>query len=222
MKIVDCSHTITPEIPLWPGTKPFECNHVYTHDDVGVVVDRFDLSASTGTHIDAPYHFIRNGITVDQIPAAQLIASLCVITPRDVHQDFELTALHVHEWEKEYGEIPIGSHVFINFRWYKRWSTAAFSNADEKGILHWPWIGDDAVDLFVERKVKLVGVDTFSPDKPTTTTYSVHKKLLGKNIIILETLTNLDELPLIGATSFVAPLKVKNAAESPVRVFVTF
>jgi kynurenine formamidase len=38
MKIVDCSHTITPEIPLWPGTKPFECSHIYTHDDVGVVV----------------------------------------------------------------------------------------------------------------------------------------------------------------------------------------
>lgn len=220
-KIVDLTHTIDETIPLWPGSEPFNMSIRFDYHEVGCRAASYSLVAGTGTHMDAPAHFIRDGKTIEQLLPNDLVAPLCVLSVIDAvnkNHDYMLDVDDILGWEKKYGKIPASSVVVMDTGWGHRWPNPInFLNEDSKGIKHFPGFSVEAAQLLLERNVGGIGIDTFSLDAGIATNFSVHKLMLSRGIFFLECLANLDKLPEAGAFICALPLKIKNAPEFPVR-----
>lgn len=220
--IIDLTHTITPSIPLWPGSDPFSMKIRYDYHEVGCRAAAYSFVAGTGTHMDAPAHFIKGAPTIDALPAHTLIAPLCLIDVSEKarsNQDYTLQPSDLHAWEKQYGQIPASSIVVMRSDWSKRWpDLKAFLNEDQEGKKHFPGFSTQAAQLLLERNVAGIGIDTFSLDAGIATTFPVHHLMLAQGIFFIECLTNLDQLPPHGAFICALPLNIADAPECPARV----
>jgi kynurenine formamidase len=179
-----------------------------------------------GTHLDAPIHFSRAGRTADRIPLEQLIAPAVVIDVTDKagrDADYRLTMEDVRQFEQRHGRIPMGAIVLLRTGWSRRWGDRkAYFGDDTPGDaskLHFPSYGVDAARLLVqERRVGALGVDVASIDYGPSTDFSVHQLAAAANVPGLENLTNLHELPVIGAVVIALPIKIEGGSGGPVRV----
>jgi kynurenine formamidase len=237
IRVVDLTQTLTPEFPtivLPPELgqcAPFRSEEVSRYDARGPAWywNNFSCGEHTGTHFDAPIHWItgkdRSDGATDTIDVQRLVAPACVIDcSREAARDelFLLTPKHVMAWEKEHGEIPKGAWVLMRTDWSKRAEPAAFLNMKEDGP-HVPGPNAEAIRFLVEERdvngwgVEAVGTDAgqafgFEPPFPA------HALMHGSNKFGLASLTNLDQLPPTGAVIVTAPLKIENGSGSPLRV----
>jgi len=221
-KIIDLTHTIDANIPLWPGSEPFSMKIRYDYHEVGCRAVSYSLVAGTGTHMDAPAHFIQDATTIDQIPINNLIAPLCVINTVEKvknNADYTLQSADLIEWEQAYGKIPPASVVVMNTGWAARWpNLKSFLNEDANKLKHFPGFSVEASQLLLERGVVGIGIDTFSLDAGIATTFPVHNLMLARGVYFLECLTNLNSLPAQGAFIGVFPLKIAHAPEISARI----
>ena len=185
--------------------------------DQGVRVMAYKCHAGAGTHIDAPAHFIKGGATVADIPIDDLMAPVCVIDVSDMcAPELRITPDDVAAFEKEHGPIPEGSFVIGNTGWGRHWNDRdAFRNADASGEMHFPTFELKTAQLLMEQGICGLGIDTLSPELEKG--FPIHQLLLGSGKYIVEMLANLDQLPPVGATILLLPMKVAEGAEAPVR-----
>ena len=237
VRIVDLTQTLSPEFPqivLPPEmgqAAPFRVEEVSRYDERGPAWywNNFTCSEHTGTHFDAPIHWIsgrhlpRNA--VDTLPLEDLIGPACVIDcSREANRnpDFLLTAAHLRAWEKEHGRIPPRAWVLMRTDWSKRTDPAAYQNFDEEGQ-HTPGPATDAVRFLIEERDAIgFGSEAIGTDagqgfhmKPP---YPCHYFMHGNGRHGLQCLTNLDQLPPQGAVVICPPLKIKQGSGSPLRV----
>lgn len=221
-KLVDLTHTIDSTIPLWPGSDPFCMKIRFDYEQVGCRAAAYSMVAGTGTHMDAPAHFIKGGKTLDQFTLEQLLVPVCVINVQhqvNDNSDYTLQPQDIEKWENQYGKIPAGAVVIMNTGWTQRWpDLKSFLNEDEKGVKHFPGFSVQACQLLLERKVNGIGIDTFSLDPGNTKDFGVHRLMLGKGLYFLECLANLDQLPPCGAFIGSFAPKVAQAPEMPARI----
>ncbi len=217
--MVDLSHILEEHMPMWPGQSRYFHTlwDSYWHGDPAVDYQLL-LNEHTGTHVDAPAHFIKDETDprhqwVDQVPLTALVGRAAVLDFAGVGADGIITAEMVREWEQREMGLRAGDIVVFNLGWAKHWHPRP---DDRRYGEHWPSLGADCARLMVERKVAAVGTDTLAPDAHGTTEFPVHRILLGQGILILENLTHLDRLP--PACLFVGlPLKIKQGSGSPLR-----
>jgi kynurenine formamidase len=221
-KVVDLTHTLTPEFPTFGGQPQFEMETLLTLAEDGYTIFQWTLNEHTGTHMDAPFHF-SDQLTADQIPVSDLIGPLVVVDIRakaEEDPDALVTPDDLQAWEQSYGEIPPGAIVAMMSGWDAHVATDKFRNADDDGGLHFPGFGLEAIDfLLKEREVKGIMVDTLSLDNGASTTFDVHYNWLPANKWGMEAVANLGELPPFGATVFVGGPKVGGATGGPSRIF---
>ncbi|CAN5437813.1 cyclase family protein [soil metagenome] len=236
-EIVDLTAPLGPETPLiklppeiGKNTPAIEIHSISHYDANGPYWswNWLKLGEHSGTHFDAPIHWITgkdfpDGST-DQINPKSFVAPACVIDcSADVakNPDFLLTADGVKAWEKEHGAIPKGAWVLMRSDWYKRnGSEAAFLNANETGP-HSPGPTPDCIDYIIAQGAagwgsETVGTDAgqaFGMDPP----FPAHNLMHKANRYGLASLCNLDRLPATGAVLIAAPLKIVNGTGSPVR-----
>lgn len=221
-KLIDLTHTIDPTIPLWPGSDPFCMKIRFDYEQVGCRAAAYSMVAGTGTHMDAPAHFIKGGKTLEQFSLQELIVPACVINVQ--HQvnnnpDYTLQPKDIQKWESQHGKVPDGSVVIMNTGWAQRWpDLKSFLNEDAGGTKHFPGFSMQACHILLERKVNGIGIDTFSLDPGNTKDFGVHYLMLEKGLYFIECLTNLDQLPPAGAFIGSFPLKVAQAPEMPARI----
>jgi kynurenine formamidase len=223
-RILDLSHAIGEELPLWPGDpRIFAVRTESTIEKHGSFTRSFQMLEHYGTHLDAPAHFVSAGQAVDEIPAERLFGPAVVFDVRDEaarNPDCELEAAQVAEWETTHGGIPAGAIVVLRTGWAARWdSPASYGNADASGTMHFPGFGANAVRLLIERKVYGIGVDTLSVDPGRSPDFAVHRLALGAGLYQLENLADLSAMPEAGAFLIVAPIKLKGGSGGPCRVF---
>jgi len=220
-RVVDLSHPIHPHMSVWPGSVPFTrvCLMDYPQ---GYRYDKFEMGESTGTHVDAPAHFIPGGRCIDQIPATDLVVPAVVIDVQaktGMNSDYRLTAEDIQDWEARHHPIPAGALVIVNTGWHKRFhDPGRYLNCDAEKVLHFPGIGRSAGEFLVRRDVAGVGIDTLSIDYGPSTDFPAHKVILGAGKYQIENLANLDALPPTGATMVIGLLYVTQGAEAPARV----
>ena len=169
------------------------------------------LGTHTGTHCDAPSHFIPGGQTVDAIPLDTLVGPASVVDFTDSQPGREL---EVADFERELGD-PRPERVLMRFDWSDNWGTMAYYTDH-------PFISQDAARWLVERGVRLLGMDTPMPDDPKNGWRSeldspVHKILLGNGVILIEYLCNLRELRSREVEFVALPLKVLDGDGAPAR-----
>ena len=236
VRVVDLAQTLSsrfPQIVLPPEfdqCAPFRMAEISRYDarGPGWYWNNLSFGEHTGTHFDAPVHWITgrdlpNNAT-DTIPPASFIGPACVIdcaaeAARDA--DFLLTADHLRAWEQQHGAIPPRAWVLMRTDWSKRTDPVAYQNFDATGQ-HTPGPDASAVRFLVdERDVLGFGTETIGTDagqgahlRPP---YPCHTFMHGAGRYGLQCLANLDLLPPTGSIVIAAPLKILRGSGSPVR-----
>jgi kynurenine formamidase len=237
LRIVDLTQPLSAETPLlplpaqWNNTPPFNLKELSRYDDRGPAWywNAFETGEHTGTHFDAPVHWISGrdlpNNTVDRIPPAQFVGPACVVDVTNEvarNPDFLVTPDLLRAWEKSNGKIPPASWLLLRTGWSKRTNVADYINVKEDGP-HTPgWVPEASEFLARERNVLGVGVETVGTDAGQAARmqppFPNHFIMHGSGKFGLAGLCNLDQLPATGAIVIAAPLKIAGGSGSPLRV----
>lgn len=205
MKIVDLSHTISPDMPVYPGTEPPTFTIGCTIENDGFLEKKITLYSHTGTHIDAPAHLIK-GLTLDQLQIEQYFGEAILVDFQNIGRNI----IQLDDLTPYKKEINSADFLLINTGWNKHWGT-------EKYYSDYPVLSGDAADWLSKHNLKGFGIDAISADTADSTDFPIHKILFKENIIIIENLVHLEN---IGTNSFkfsCFPLSIQEADGSPVR-----
>ena len=220
-RVVSLSHSLHPGIPRWPGDPPVEFQDVASIAEDGFFMRRFSLGEHGATHLNAPATFYPDGVGIDAYPAESLVASAVVIDASEEAQanpDYLLTMTRLLAWEREHGPVPAGSVVLLLTGWQDKWNNpAAYLGKDAAGKLHFPGFGVQAAGvLLTQRGVAGVGIDTHGVDGGQDEAFSINRRVLERPRLVLENLTNLEQLPPTGATLVIGALGLAGGSGSPV------
>ena len=237
LKVVDLTQPLGPSTPVIGLPPMFAPSPGVTIDEISKYDARgpawywntISMGEHTGTHFDAPVHWITGkdqpDNCCDTIPAAQFIGPACVIDVTDDvdrDSDFLLTPERVISWEEDHGKIPAGAWVLLRTGWSRRLDPVAFINAREDGP-HSPGFDARTSKLLAEdRGVLGVGVETIGTDAGQAGTFDPpfpnHGIMHGAGKFGLASLCSLDRLPATGAIVIAAPPKIVQGSGSPLRV----
>jgi kynurenine formamidase len=216
---IDLTHTLTPDVPHWGVDVGFKYNArlIQNAEAPGKVkfrVQRLEMSAGIGTHMDAPSHCYEDAPSVNDIPLQSLITTCRVIDVSDhVHDRYSVTADDIHSFEKKHGTIPEGAFVIIHTGWDQRWEEPAKYRNDKI----FPNISIDAAKLLLSRNIVGLGIDTLSPDA-FGSDFPVHEILLSAGKYIIENVANAKQLDPADSYIFALPMKIMAGTEAPVRL----
>lgn len=225
--ILDLSHVITADFPMFPGANGPVFETLKSIEQDGYYGQQVTMWEHTGTHMDAPGHFIAGGATAELLPVERLVAPLAVIDISEraaADPDAQLMPDDVLAWEQANGPLPAGALVAMRSGWDVRvGDPAAYLNADGDGVLHFPGIHPDtSAFLIEERDITGVGVDTISIDFGASADFGTHLTVLGAGKYGLESLAGLAGAPAAGAMLIVGGPKHAAASGGPSRVFAVF
>lgn len=222
---VNLSHRIDADIPMFSAFEAPSVETLFTVQEHGFYARRFAFATQTGTHIDAPGHFVAGSGMLESLDLKDLLLPLYVINREAAVQanaDYELSVADIAAFEQEHGRIPAGSFVAFASGWSRRWpDKAAFANADEHGHAHVPgWSLDALKFLFEQRQIKAVGHETLDTDSAVA--FRHNNALIGEYYVLehgfqVEVLNKLYELPATGALISIAFPDFKDAPGFPVR-----
>jgi kynurenine formamidase len=222
-RVIHLSHIIDINVPQWPGDPSIEFATVAELPQDGYYLRRFSLGEHSATHINAPNSFHSHGVGIDQYSPESLVIPGIVINIREtaaIYPDYALTIADVLIWEEQYGAISPGSVVLLNTGWQNKWwNENAFFNRDAQGIMHFPGFNSDATRFLLdERQIAGVGIDTHGVDPGQDNSFATNRLVLEKPRIVLENLTNLDQLPPKGTTLVIGILRLRDGSGSPAAV----
>ncbi|MGH3147238.1 MAG: cyclase family protein [Rubrobacter sp.] len=214
---VDLSHTLEEDIPAWPTHARFG-RALYEDYAAGDVARHYGLTISehTGTHLDAPLHFIPEGPAhygTDRIPLDRLAGRAATVDATGLGAGELLAQEHLERWEAEHGTIEADDRVLIRYGWDERW---AVGPEGRRFLDDWPGLSGEAAEYLVEKGVSIVGCDTMAVEASGTEENPAHHALLGNEVFVVENLNNLDQLPPF-CLFLALPLKIKDGSGSPVR-----
>ena len=209
MKVIDLTITISEQIPTFPGSPQPNFINWETLEKDGYNLELLFLSSHTGTHIDAPYHFLKKGQKIHQIITRRLVTEAILIRIRKGANQ-SITKTDIKKFEKKYGVIDEGSTIIFHTGWQKNLKKELY-------FLKNPGLAVSAARYLVSKKINLVGIDSPSIDLGKDSKFSVHHILAKGGILIVENLSNLEKIHSEKFHLIVAPLKLKNATGSPVR-----
>ena len=202
--VYDLSVTIEPKMATWPSNPEVELNEEWTYERDGYKEEVYKSSTHTGTHIDAPIHMFKGGLSVDQLELHTLVSEGYCIRPRIFGTEIKLAEIK-KIWKKEYD----GKTILINTGWDKKRAK------NDEWQYKFPGLAEDTIDFFGEKKVKLIGIDTLGIEPADHTNFPVHKGLEKYVITFIEDMQNLEKLKEGKPYLIIAlPLKLKGASGS--------
>lgn len=197
MQTFDLTMEINENTPVFPGDPRQEIRQVATIAKDGWNELRLSFNTHFSTHIDAPYHMLESGKKLSEYPAGFFFGEGIVIDARK-QNPIEPDLL---------GVAPHDIVFFCTEHANKAYSKDYFTGN--------PVISKKTAEALIEKKIKIVGLDSFTPDNAP---YDVHKLFFKNDILIVENLVNLR--PLIGKRfeCVILPLNVRDADGAPCRV----
>ncbi len=200
---IDISTTLSQELVVWPGDPKIEIKKISTVSSDGYNLTTLSLSAHSGTHLDAPLHYFENGLAIDEIALERLMGRVIVIeTDVPVIKGDVLDSYQIRDNDKIFFKTK-NSDV--------EWTMLPF-------LEDYVYLDESAADHLIEQGVSMVGIDYLSIAHPHQGE-TVHKMLLGSEILILEGLL-LSGVPGGIYEMICMPLKIKGADGGPVRVLL--
>jgi len=209
MKVIDLTLTISENIPSFPRSPQPNFISWENIEKNGYNLELLFLSSHTGTHIDAPYHFLKKGQKIHQIVIKRLVTEAVLIKIRK-SADQAITKTDIERFEKKHGIIDDGSTIIFHTGWQKNLQKKSY-------FLRNPGLAVSGARYLASKKINLVGIDSPSIDLGKDGKFSVHHILAKNGILIVENLANLEKIHSEKFHLIVAPLKLKNATGSPVR-----
>jgi arylformamidase len=206
---IDVSATLAPgRTPVYEGDAPMVFTFLKNmQNGDALTLSKYEMGAHSGTHIDAPMHFIKTGASIDQVALEPLLGKAVVIQLDDSVQAITPSELARHEWKQ-------AERVLFRSRSTLRgWMDSAEFHRD------FAYITADAAQLLADGGVKLVGVDYISAEQFGAPVPRAHQILLGKNIPIIEGL-DLGNAPAGDYELIVLPIKVAGHEGAPARAIL--
>jgi kynurenine formamidase len=195
MPLIDLTQTLFHQMPVFPGEERPSILEDKLPEDVTYVTFRLETNMHTGTHIDAPYHAKADSRTIDSYPLEMFCGKAKVLDIRG-----ETDAKMRLEWEQAFRDFEI---ILFCTGHDKHWNTPVYYH-------NYPVISDEVVFALKETGVRIVGVDSPSPDKSP---FTFHQHFLNRERFLVENLTKLDQLIAAEEIEFMAfPLKIRAEA----------
>jgi len=206
---LDLTLEISNKLPSFPGSPKPEFVLWADKKKDGYNLELVFFSSHSGTHLDAPYHFVSNGLKIDKIPLKRLVTS-AILYKLKKGGGKTITRKDIADFEAKNGKIKSGDTVIFATGWYRNLQKKDYFTNN-------PGLSASAAKYLAKCRVNLVGIDSPSIDAGKDSKFSAHHILLEKGVLIVENLCNLEK---IGKTRFkliVLPLKLAGATGSPVR-----
>lgn len=203
---IDATATLDPTTtPIYAGDAPmkFDFLHDMRKGDA-FTLSVYSLGAHSGTHIDAPMHFVRDGASIEQLPLSALIGPARVIDIPDAVQAIDAVELNKHNWR------GVPRVLFRTRSALHGWMASSTFHRD------FAYIAPDAAQLLADAGVQLVGIDYISAEQFGAPAPLTHRTLLGRNIPIVEGLA-LDRISAGDYDLIVLPIKVGGHEGAPAR-----
>lgn len=213
MKVIDLTHTIRPDMPVYPGTEPPRFTPANTYEKDGFKETLLQMFTHTGTHMDPPAHLFAGRTTLDQFPASQFIGKALVIDCRALREGEAITMAQLLPYGEKAAQADF---LLFNLGWDKRWGTESYFG-------DYPCLDDAVMDLILAGDYKGIGFDVIGLDPIADENLTRHRRLFAeKDIVNIENLRNLDQCggELFSFSCF--PLRLENCDGSPVRAVAWF
>ncbi len=207
------SHVLNESASIFEGDPETEITVFDFRDDpdLGYMIEKVTLATHTGTHLDAPGHFIPGGRLVDELTPDELIMPAYVIDVRDrmaAEEDdaFQLTSQDIRDYERRNGRIERGSMVIIQTGLETAFGTDDYF-ADAPGF------SAEAVQWLVDRRrVGGIGSDSFGPDATSDELFDATYTILFNDRVALPGLANLDSMNTKGDIIIISPIKLEDGS----------
>jgi arylformamidase len=218
MRIVDLTLELAVGTRSFPTHPAVEIRPFLTYEETasryippcqGAATKILVISDHSGTHVDAPYHFIRTGATIEGVVLEKTVgrAVMLDLTDKPISQD--ATAEMLNACCRRQGTVIQTGDIVLLHMWPGAWGEEGFFTCES--------LAHEAAVWLVEQGAKAIGTDLGILDERTNMARPVHMELLGRGIPIFENLVQLDQ---VGHAPFLfigMPLKIKGATGSPVR-----
>ncbi len=206
---IDATATLDPATtPVYEGDAPMK--FVFLKDmrkGDGLTLSAYSLGAHSGTHIDAPMHFVRDGASIDRVSLEPLIGPARVIDISDNVQSIDAAELNRHKWR---GTPRV---IFRTRSSIRGWMKSSTFHRD------FAYIAPDAAQLLADAGVQLVGIDYISAERFGAPAPLTHRILLGKGIPIVEGMS-LETVQPGDYDLVVLPMKVAGHEGAPARAIL--
>ena len=174
MKIYDISLPLSQELVTWPGDPPLNLSKAFSIAAGDACnVTKLEMGVHTGTHIDAPYHFVQAGVTTESIPIQTLMGK-CLVIEVTTQSDIQVADFEGYELQK---------HKRVLF---KTTNSALWESGTKKFDKNFIALSLEAANYLVQAGVVLVGIDYLSIESFGACTHDVHNTLLRNSVTILE------------------------------------
>lgn len=195
MKLIDLSHSVINDMPIFPGDDPVKLFQDKTLEKDHYNNFKLEIGMHSGTHIDTPLHMSNEGRFINEIPLDRFMGKGCIL---DVRGEDVIT------YKDKYANLVSKGDILLLYTDHSRkWGTGEYFEKH-------PIIDESLADFFIEKEIKILGMDLPSPDKYP---FKIHQKLFKHHILIIENMTNLSKL--LGVKDFeimTFPIKVRAEA----------
>jgi kynurenine formamidase len=204
MNYIDLSHNINSKMPVYPGDK--EVSLLKEKELSRDYYTAYVLSTGlhVGTHVDCPMHLVSSEITISEYGLEHFAGNGVLISAEEIEEI---------GYKASYDKLINKGDIVLIYTGMDK-----IYGSDDYYIKH-PYITKELAEFFVNKEIKMLGVDMPSPDFPP---FEIHKLLLGNGIFIIENLRNLDKLKSVQCFEvFAQPLKIE-AEASLIRAFARY
>jgi kynurenine formamidase len=205
-KIVDLSHPLTANTPVYPGDPVPNFSVATTIEKEGYNLFNVFLGSQSGSHVDAPYHFSNQGATIDKMDLGYFMGKGLIIDATQKKPKEQITPEDIKKYAKKIEEVDI---VLFRTDWYKKAGTQEFYDH--------PFLSKAGGEYLLSKGIKTAGIDAINLDNTGGTEFPIHDMYSGAGGIIAENLANLDSVDFDLPFLIFLPLKLIGCDGSPVR-----
>lgn len=205
-KIVDLSHPLQNGTVVYPGDPEPEITVATTLEKEGYNLSKVHIGSQSGSHVDAPYHFRNEGITIDRMDLSYCMGNAVVIDVSYKKEQEAITLAEVQQYEAQIKEADI---VLFRTDWYRF--------AGEEVFFHHPYLSKEAGEYLLANGIETVAIDAINIDKTGGTEFPIHDMYADANGLIAENLAHFDDIDFAEPFVIFLPLKLTGVDGSPVR-----
>ncbi len=212
-KFIELNHPLKDMMEPYPGLPNIKVGAYLDHDasrpnydgKAEFYLGKIEMVTNVGTYLDSPFHRHRDMMDLGEVPLDRVAGLPAIVLDGDAEKGRALRF-----------DVPKsrlrGRAVLVRTGWDRYWGTDTYNK-------NGPYLSEEFTELLIESGTVLVGVDFLNVDNTNDKSRPVHTRLLAKNILIVENLTNLSPLPEAGFRFFAVPLRIEKGASFPVRAF---
>lgn len=206
MKVIDFTHTIAEDMPVYPGTEGPKLMPANTYEKDGFKETLMTMFSHTGTHMDPPAHLFADRTTLDNMPVSQFVGKGLVIDCTDLKEGERITMNRL-DLEK----VDLADFLLFRLGWDKKWGTDAYFG-------NYPYITEDVAQYLIDSGKKGVGLDVIGIDPIPDEYLTIHRQLFEHaEIVVIENLKNLEAAGNDLFLFCALPMKYKNSDGAPIR-----